>query len=133
VINCVLVTVFGGITLLLHQDIYIKLKVTAISWLYGIALLISQPFDKKLLQLYMENHIALPKKIWSRVNLMCAVYFMIVGSINLYVLSYYPTNIWVKFKVFGILSLTIVFYIVLSLYLAKYMENPKQKPRVKHE
>lgn len=123
-INCVLVTLFGSITLLLHQEIYIKLKVTAISWLYGIALLASQPFDKKLLQLYMENHISLPKKIWSKVNLMCAFYFIVVGAVNLYVLSYFSTEVWVKFKVFGTLSLTIVFYVALSLYLAKYMETP---------
>lgn len=122
-INCILVTVFGSITLLLHQDIYIKLKVTVLSWLYGVVLLASQPFKKKLLQLYMENHISLPSRIWSRVNLLCAFYFIIMGAINLYVLSHYPTEVWVKFKVFGVLSITIVFYFALSLYLAKYLEE----------
>jgi len=128
-INAILVTVFGSITLLLHQEIYIKLKVTVLSWFYGLVLLASQPFRKKLLQLYMEQHIKLPSKIWSRVNLGCAFYFLVVGALNLYVLSYYSTEIWVKFKVFGILSLTVVFYVILSLYLAKYMEEPHNKAK----
>ncbi|MAZ40034.1 MAG: septation protein A [Legionellales bacterium] len=126
-INCLLVTLFGSITLLLHQEIYIKLKVTAISWLYGLVLLGSQPFKKKLLQIYMEQHIKLPQKIWSHVNLMCAFYFIVVGAVNLYVLANYSTEVWVKFKVFGVLSLSVVFYLGLSLYLAKYMEDPHTK------
>lgn len=121
-VNCILVTLFGSMTLFLHQDIYIKLKVTILSWLYGVLLIASQPFKKTLLELYMESHLKLPAKIWSRLNFMCAIYFLILGGINLYVLLHFPTEIWVKFKLFGILSLTILFYLTLSLYLAKYLD-----------
>jgi intracellular septation protein len=126
-VNCILVTFFGGITLLFHHDIYIKLKITILSWLYATLLLGSQPFKKTLLELYMSSHLKLPSKIWSNINLMCGFYFVVLGGVNLYVLLHFPTAIWVKFKLFGVLGLTFLFYIALSFYLAKYLETTEHK------
>lgn len=121
--NCVLILLFGGTTLLLHQEIYVKWKASVIYWLYAVALIASQYFGTKpLVQRALETNLTLPAQVWAKVNWICAIYFAGIGFINLFVVYHFSTNAWVDFKLFGILGLTILFFVGLSFYLSRYID-----------
>jgi intracellular septation protein len=123
IIAFVLVLVFGGATLILHDAMFLKWKVSIVNWLFGAACLFSQWFSKKsIIQRLMEQNIQLPALVWNRLNSMWAWFFILMGSLNLYVAYHYTTSTWVDFKVFGMLGLTIVFVILQTLYLYKYLK-----------
>ena len=113
----------GGSTLLLHDEIFIKWKPTALYWLLTITFLLSKPFSgKPLIQRMLEANIKLPDLIWSRLNLYWALFFLAMGIINLYVVYNYSTDIWVNFKLVGIFGLTLIFIVIQSIYLTRYIQ-----------
>ena len=123
VITLVLVCVFGGLTLMLQDEMFIKWKPTVINWLFAIAFIGSQFIgDKSILQRMMGDHMVLPAQVWLRLNIAWSVFFIVLGIINLYVAYNFDTETWVNFKLFGLLGLTFVFVIAQSLYLARYMQ-----------
>ena len=123
VITLVLVCVFGGLTLILQDEMFIKWKPTVINWLFAIAFLGSQFIgEKPIIQRMMGDHIVLPIHIWLRLNVAWSIFFISLGIINLYVIYNFDTETWVNFKLFGLLGLTFVFVIAQSLYLARYMQ-----------
>jgi len=119
----VLITVLGGATLLLHDETFIKWKPTVVNWLFAIVFLGSQFIGKKtLVQRMMEGNLTLnTESIWTRLNLMWVTFFITMGAINLYVAFNFDTNIWVNFKLFGMLGLTLIFMVVQALYLSRYI------------
>ena len=117
------ILILGGATLLLKDDIFIKWKPTAVYWLLSIALLFSQIFGRKpLIQRLGESSIELPTKIWRQLNLTWCYFFAAMGFANLYVVYNFDTDVWVNFKLFGTLGLTIVFIIGQSVYMAKHTQ-----------
>jgi len=123
VITLVLVCVFGGLTLILQDEMFIKWKPTVINWLFAIAFIGSQFIgEKPIIQRMMGDHIVLPVHIWLRLNVAWSIFFVSLGFINLYVIYNFDTETWVNFKLFGLLGLTFVFVIAQSLYLARYMQ-----------
>ncbi len=133
VITFVLVLIFGGITIILHDAMYLKWKVSIVNWLFGCAFLATQWIGKKtaiqfLFESSTDKHgkhqsIDLPAHAWQRLNLMWALYFMVIGFINIYIAYHYSTATWVNFKVFGMLGLTLVFIIIQSIYLYKHLKH----------
>ncbi len=127
VITLVLVCVFGGLTLMLQDEMFIKWKPTVINWLFAIAFLGSQFIgEKPIIQRMMGDHIVLPIHIWLRLNVAWSIFFVSLGIINLYVIYNFDTETWVNFKLFGLLGLTFVFVIAQSLYLARYMQASEE-------
>jgi len=117
------ILILGGATLLLKDDIFVKWKPTAVYWLLSVALLFSQIFSKKpLIQHLAEGTIQLPPKIWRQLNLTWSLFFCSMGIVNLYVVYNFDTDVWVNFKLFGTLGLTLVFIICQSLYMAKHSQ-----------
>lgn len=115
--------VLGGATILLHDELFIKWKPTVIYWLLAIVFLGSQFIGKKsVLQSMMEQNIALPKAIWTRLNFSWILFFIAMGTLNLYVMSHFDTNTWVDFKLFGLLGLTFVFVMVQGLFLSRHVK-----------
>ena len=87
------VVVFGGATLVLHNDTFIKWKPTALYWLFAGALIVSQfAFGKNLIEAMMGKQIVLPHRVWGQLNLAWAVFFAILGVVNLFVAFNYTTN-----------------------------------------
>lgn len=122
----VFIVLLGGSTLLFHKDIFIKWKPSVIYWIFAITLLFSQFFSKKsVLERMLSDKITLSVKIWKRLNLSWAIFFILMGFLNLYVVYHFDTNAWVNFKLFGTLGITILFIIIQALYMARYMENKK--------
>ncbi len=132
------ITVFGGLTLILHDDTFIKWKPTIAYWVLAIVFIGSHFIGKKtLLQRMLGKQIVMPKRIWIQQNIMWAVFFIVLGGLNIYVAFYYAldqdpetrTNTWVNFKLFGTLGLTLVFIVVQALFMAKHIQQKEQPPK----
>ncbi len=124
VITLVLVAAFGGLTLFLHDEMFIKWKVSVINWLFGAVFLGSMWIGKQpIIQRMMGGQVRLPQHVWSTLNVAWAVFFTFLGFLNLYVVYNYDTDTWVNFKLFGLMGLTVVFIIGQSLYMAKYITS----------
>ena len=117
-----IIMVLGGATLFFHNPLFIKWKPTGIYWLSSLLFLGSAVIGKKTLtQKMMEGNINLPKKIWGRLNLAWVFFFILMGALNPYVAYYYTTDVWVNFKLFGGVGITMLFVFLQALYLTKHM------------
>ncbi|HEB80467.1 MAG TPA: septation protein A [Chromatiales bacterium] len=120
---------FGGATLLLHDPTYIKWKPTVIDWLFAAAFLGSRALTGKTLVEHTMGHaLTLPGPIWSRLNLAWALFLAVMGMLNLLVAYRFSTDMWVDFKLFGSLGLTLVFVFLQALYLARHVQQPVEEP-----
>lgn len=122
-VSFAIITVFGGATLLLHDEAFIKFKPTALYWLFGAILLFSKLlFNKNLIRNMMEAKIKLPDRIWNLLNLAWGGFFIALGILNLYVAWNFSTDIWVNFKLFGATGIMFVFIIIQAAIVAKHAE-----------
>lgn len=118
------VTVFGGATLVLHNATFIKWKPTVLYWLFGVVLLGSVVVVRKnLIRAMMEQQVSLPETMWGRLNLVWALFFLVMGCLNLYVAYNFDTDVWVNFKLFGSMGLMVVFILAQSVWLARHMQE----------
>lgn len=127
IISLAIVTVLGGATLFFHDPVFIKWKPTGIYWLAALLFVLSPLLIKRpLIQKIMEKNIQLPTKIWYRLNYLWALFFIIMGSANVYVAYYYSLDAWVNFKLFGCLGLTLLFVFLQAFYLAKHIKHHEE-------
>lgn len=136
VINFGIISVLGSATLFFHNPWFIKWKPTGIYWLTAIIFILSPVVTKKsLIQRMMESNIRLPARIWKRLNYSWALFFMLMGALNLYVAYSYSTDVWVNFKLFGGGGCTFLFVCLQALYLARHVLDkeaaPKNLPRLR--
>lgn len=128
IITLVLFLVLGTATVLLRNEIFIKWKPTAVYWVFSLLLLGSQLIGSQpFIQRLMGDKITLPQNVWQRLNLSWAIFFGCMGGVNLYIAYKFNTNIWVNFKLFGILGSTIAFGILQSFYMAKYLKHSQEQ------
>ena len=121
-ITFILVAVFGGLTIALHDVEFIKWKVTVIYALFAAALLFSQWFMKKpLIQSMLGKELTLPQVVWSRLNTAWAIFFILCSLANIYIAFWLPQDIWVNFKVFGLTALTLIFTLLSGVYIYRHM------------
>lgn len=124
-----LIVVFGGATLVLHDELYIKWKPTVLNWLFAAAFLATQWIgERTLVERVMGRELHLPAPVWRRLNLGWGLFFLFVGALNLYVAYTFETSVWVDFKLFGIIGLTVLFVVAQGLYLARHLE-PQEEDR----
>ena len=122
------VIVLGGLTLLFGDERFLKWKPTIVNWAFAVVFLGSQFIgERSITERIMGGQIQVPGSVWTRVNLMWVAFFVLSGVANLYVAYSYSTEIWVDFKVFGLLGATFVFVILQALYLARYVESDPQE------
>jgi len=127
-----LIAVFGGLTIYMHDDTFLKWKVTIIQGIFAISLLVSQKvFNKNIIKEFLGEALTLPENIWNKLNLAWAIFFAICGLLNWYIAFNFSLETWVNFKVFGLTALTFIFAIgsVLSLY--KYMPDEHAQTKKK--
>ena len=123
-ISLALIVVFGGATLLLHDETFIKWKPTVLYWLFALALgLAPILFERNLIRLMMEKQVSLPDPVWTRLNLGWAGFFTFMGIANLWVAMNFSTDAWVNFKMFGSLGLMLVFIVGQTFYLSKHIKE----------
>ena len=132
IVTLVLVLVLGGATILLHDENFIKWKPTVVNWLFAAVFLGSHFIGKRtIIQRMLDSNISLPSPIWPRLNMLWTGFFVIMGVANLYVAFYFApeltaqerTDLWVDFKLFGMMGLTFVFVILQAVYLARYIQE----------
>ena len=129
-ITCAVVLLFGGATLLLQDERFIKWKPSVVLWIFAMIVFGSEYIGRsnlfKKMILYADPTLNVPQKIWSRLNLGLAIFFIVVGALNLYVAYYFDRAFWVDFKVFGITLLNIIFISGAVYYLFRHAEpeNP---------
>jgi len=127
-VSLVVITVFGGMTLLLHDETFIKWKPTVLYWLFGLTLLVSEfGFRKNLIKLMMGKQMTLPDALWRKLMLSWVGFFIVMGVLNLYVAFNFSTDTWVNFKLFGGMGLMLVFAVLQALMLAKHMDDGPAK------
>lgn len=119
---------FGGLTLYFHDPIFVKWKPTVIFWIFSIVILGSQLFTQKpLMQRLMENVLQdkgeVPKRVWRRLNVIWAGFFIMMGAINLFIAYNYSNEAWVNFKFYGITAALLVLSVFQALYLTRYMSE----------
>jgi intracellular septation protein len=109
VVTAILVVVFGGLTLLLQDETFIKLKPTIIYVLFAVALLGGLLFGKSLLGMVFDSVFNLTDEGWRKLTLRWGVFFLALAVLNEIVWRNFSTDTWVNLKVFGFLPLTLVF------------------------
>jgi intracellular septation protein len=120
-----LVVVMGGATVILQDKTFIQWKPTVVNWLFAAAFLGSSFIgEKTILQRMMGQNLSLPTPAWKNLNYAWVAFFAFSGIANLYVAYNFSEDIWVNFKLFGLLGLTILFIIAQSFYLYRFM-NPE--------
>ena len=122
------IVVFGGATLLLHDETFIKWKPTVLYWLFGAALLVAEfGFRKNLIKAMMGKQITLADSIWRWLLMSWIGFFVIMGVLNLYVAFNFSTDAWVNFQLFGGTGLMLAFVVLQALFLAKYVDSGETK------
>jgi len=119
-VTAVIVVVFGGLTLVLHDDTFIKMKPTIIYVLFGGLLLGGLAFNKPLLAVVFDSVFNLTDEGWRRLTLRWAIFFLALAVLNEIVWRTQTTDFWVSFKVFGVVPLTFVFAALQYPLLQKY-------------
>jgi intracellular septation protein len=123
--SAVLVLVFGGLTLLVHDATFIKWKPTIVNWLFAAAFLVSQFMrGPSIIQRMLGENVVLEAADWRRLNLMWVVFFVFAGALNLFVAYRYDEATWVNFKLFGLMGLTLVFALLQGVWIARKAEQP---------
>ena len=131
IITLILLIVFGGATLLLKDPVFIKWKPTAINWLFALVFLGSQFIgDKPLVQRMMGHALEIEDdSVWKRLNYAWIVFLVFSGIANLDVAFNFSEDIWVDFKLFGLMGLTLIFVVGQAIYLARYIPSSEHTPR----
>ena len=115
------IAVFGSATLYFHDDLYIKWKPTVVFWLFSIGITANLWFSKiYATQWIFQDKITMAASHYRLLDQIMAIYFFLLGGLNIYVFSNYDSQTWVHFKVFGILFLTLVLTVFIGIYISKY-------------
>jgi len=130
-ITLAVIVVFGGLTLALHNDTFIRWKPTILYWIFAVLVLGSHFVgEKTAMERLLGNQLALNAQVWRYYNLSWGLFFIVAGALNLYVAFFYALDqaesvrqaTWVNFKVFGLLGLTLGFAVIQALFLARYFK-----------
>ncbi|AEF53910.1 septation protein A [Marinomonas posidonica] len=123
-VSLILVVLLGGATVLMGDGNFIKWKPTIVNGLFAIVFFGSQFIsNKNIIQRMMGDKLDLPFKVWRTLNLAWVGFFIVSGVTNLYVAFNFSEDIWVDFKLFGLLGMTLVFIILQGIYLSSHLQN----------
>ena len=124
-VSLAIIVVFGGLTLALHDETFIKWKPTVLYWIFGTVLAVSElGFRRNLIRAMLGAQVQLPDFAWRRLNWSWVGFFVFMGAANLYVAFSFPLATWVKVKVFGGMGMLLLFVLLQAVYLSRYIEDP---------
>lgn len=125
-IGLILITVFGGATLILQNETFIKWKPTVLYLAMATGFMIAYAFKRNPIELMMKGQVELPPHAW--VNLLWAwvSFFVVMAVLNIVVAYTFSTDVWVDFKLFGSLGATLVFVFGQGFYMSKHMKQSSE-------
>ena len=119
-----LVVVLGGATLALHDPWFVKWKPTVVNWLFALAFLGSHVIGQKtLLERMLGGQLELPNPVWVKLSFAWALFFLVMGAVNLYVAYTFSEDAWVNFKLFGMMGLTLLFVLAQAVYMSRHLKT----------
>jgi intracellular septation protein len=123
-VSLAVIVVFGGATLLLQDETFIKWKPTVLYWLFAAVLAVAVlAFRKNLIRAMMESQVTLPEGVWGRLLASWIGFFAFMGALNIIVAYNFSTDAWVNFKLFGGIGLMLAFVVLQALMLARHIEK----------
>jgi intracellular septation protein len=123
-ISVSVIIVFGGATIWLHDDTFIKWKPSILYWLFGAILAGGRVLLRRnLVHSLLGKQLVLPDPVWERLLWVWVVFFAAMGALNLYVAFNFPTDTWVSFKLFGLMGITLAFTLAMGVWLARHMKE----------
>lgn len=123
-VSLAIIVVFGGMTLLLHDETFIKWKPTVLYGLFALALAVGRYLmNRNLIKAMMGHQVSLPAPVWEKLNVAWIGFFLLQGVLNIVVAYSFSTDAWVNFKMFGSLGLTLVFVVLQALYFSRHIED----------
>lgn len=129
-IGAVFVAVFGGLTLWLQNDTFIKVKVTLVNLLFGTVLLSGLAFRKQFLKLVLGEALKMDDEGWRILTLRWGLFFFALALLNEIVWRTVSTDLWVNFKVFGILPITLLFALSQAPLMSRHLIEPGSSSRL---
>ena len=126
--SLVMIAVFGGATLVLQDETFIKWKPTVLYWTGGLAFLGGLAFGKNLIKAVMGEGIELPEPVWFKLCIAWGVFFLFKGALNLWVAYNFSTDTWVNFKLFGGMGLMFAFIIAQAFWISRYLPEEPAPP-----
>ena len=127
-VTCAFVLIFGGLTLYLHNETFIKLKPTMVNGFFAVTLFTGMMFDKVLIKLPFEAALPpLSDEGWAKLNVRWAWFFVFLAILNEVIWRNFSTNFWVDFKVFALMPITLIFSLA-QLRLIMRHQIPEQGP-----
>jgi intracellular septation protein len=128
-ITLLLTLAFGGMTLYLHDDMWLRWKSPIINWIFATAFLVSPLIGKEripLVKRFLASVFELTESAWKKLNLAWAVFFIILGGLHLLFAFVFP-QYWINFKVFGGTAIMIIFMIGQFVLLRSHLKNPEKQ------
>jgi len=122
-VTAVIVLIFGGLTLVLHDELFIKLKPTIIYLLFGGTLVVGLFLGKPLLGMLFDSVFDLTEEGWRKLTWRWALFFFALAIVNEIVWRNFSTDFWVSFKLFGVVPLTFLFGAAQYPLLMKYARS----------
>ena len=123
-----IIVVFGGMTLLFHDETFIKWKPTVLYALFAVALLVGRyAMGRNLIKAMMGKQVRLPAAVWDRLNIAWVLFFALLGALNLVFAFRFSTDVWVNFKLFGSLGLTVLFVVGQALWFSRHVLEEEQQ------
>ena len=123
-ISVAVILVFGSLTIWLHDEMFIKWKPTILYWIFATILFGGLLANKNFLKSLLGKQVTLPDEAWKKMTYGWIVFFVLVGIVNLAVAYMCSTDVWVNFKLFGLMGLTICFTLAVAVYISRYMKEP---------
>ena len=125
-VTAVFVLIFGGLTLYLQDELFIKLKPTLVNSLFAAALLGGLAFKRPLMKLLFDGVFHLTDTGWRQLTLRWGLYFIFLAIVNEVVWRNFSTDFWVSFKLFGIMPITMVFAMAQVPLLSRH-QQPRER------
>ena len=126
-LSVAIITLFGGATIYFHNDTFIKWKPTILYWCFAVVMFVTQVFMKKnMMRTAMQEQISLPDEVWSRLGYAYMTFFFAYGVLNLlvaFVIYASDFSAYATFKAFGQPAIFVVFIVLQTLYLSKYVQD----------
>ena len=127
-VSGVVVLVFGGLTLFLQDELFIKLKPTIVNTMFGLILLAGLYWRKPILAIVLDSMLELTDEGWRKLTLRWALFFFVLAILNEVVWRTQTTDLWVKFKVFGIMPLTVLFALAQTPLIIRHEAKREPAP-----